>query len=49
MTANGQKPLISQKESAEKSGLSSNHEEDYKQMQEEAEMNSYAGAFEPTV
>ena len=47
MTANGQKPLISQKESAEKSGLSSNPQEDFLQMQEEESRGSYAGNFEP--
>ena len=49
IAANGGKPIISQKESAEKAGLSSNSEADYKQMQEEASHSSYIDTFEPTV
>ena len=49
MEANGGKPLISQKESAEKAGLASNPETDYKQMQDESDRYNLADALNPHV
>ncbi|MDR2586368.1 MAG: phage portal protein [Prevotellaceae bacterium] len=48
ITANGGKPLISQKESAANANLSSNAEEDFTQMQKEAEASSFRSVTEPT-
>lgn len=46
--ANGNKPLVSQKRSAELAGLVKDTEEDYKTLQEESDRDKQFGFFEPT-
>ena len=49
MTANGNKPVISQEEAVEKAGLSANPKDTYEKIQEETERDSYSNSFEPTI
>ena len=49
MTANGNKPVISQEESVEKVGLSANPKDTFEKIQEEAERDGYSSSFEPTI
>ena len=46
--ANGNKPLVSQKRSAELAGLVKDTEEDYKTLQEESDRDKQFAFFEPT-
>lgn len=48
MTANGNKPIISQERSVELSGLTENHEEDWKIIQSEAVAENSNEIFQPT-
>ena len=49
LTVNGNKPLISHKQSVIKANLSSNPEEDYNQIVAEENAASYMNVTEPTI
>jgi hypothetical protein len=49
MKANGEKPVISQEESIEKAGLSSNVKDTFAKIQAENEAKGYVNSFEPTI
>lgn len=49
MTANGNKPVVSQEESIEKAGISKDPENTYAKIQEESERDNYSNSFEPTI
>lgn len=49
LLANGNKPLVSQKTSAQKAGLSNDPDADFEQMQQEASIESTFSLAEPTI
>lgn len=49
LTANGNKPVVSQEESIEKAGVSMNPQATYEKLQAEDARSSYTSAFEPTL
>jgi hypothetical protein len=49
LTVNGNKPLVSHKQSVIKANLSANPEEDYEQIVKEQQASAYMDAIEPTI
>ena len=49
LTANGNKPVVSQEESIEKAGVSMNPQATYEKLQAEDARSVYTSAFEPTL
>lgn len=49
LAANGNKPLVSQKQSVKAANLSQDPTADYEQIQEEAASDKYTSSFEPTI
>lgn len=49
LSANGNKPLVSQKASVKGANLTQDPEKDFEQIQEESATSSYVDTFEPTI